>query len=927
MKNENFSILDAFIALGDINEEKKSSIRSNKLEEGNTYSLHDNKQMADAHDFREADKKDVTLEVIDTDADTLEHLKDPSDYIGEVILQCNVCKATKFVKLDSLVKADSNLENQIDIYNLDEECPHCHSNGKGYILIGQVGKATEETTQEAEENKQEKDEAEEASKEQSTEENNSEETASFNNDESNADEAKVDNDESEPEQFDWNDESAEKKEKSEEDEEESTEENEDESKNESLEEEEEISWDETDSHEDEDEEKKVIKASSLLDDKEDIKAALRAKLKNKKKTIKESYEADDKVGVIDLTKGEHEVIKEAVSKQSIPTKVGEFVEKFLYSSDKSNITLFTDSFKKFLTMEKFLNSFEDKQVEFTGWSVEDDYITLPICKEGIYTIKDVFANFIENKNTFIIDSEDDEFDGNEYDNLQSVLDRFGDYYLDGALSIRSINFYVGKWSGELEETKSIEESLIRDIIKRNNLKESKLHTSTSVENFIAESIYEKEDLDKVYEQYVKPLNDKDLNRLFKEELGYKDDTDLFLESKGIDSREFENFIESKECSKEDKECETCPDCKKSIEECTCNKKEINEEFWKSARDRKELGTLVNILQESKMTYVVKRSLNENYRYDIYLKKNLNESAEDDYQKRKEQADSTIENKGTVKLTEEPEHVDVEIVDRPRHKETTSITTEETTDFDREVIGKIERIATDIHNSIQRNYDINVPENLIIADMVQDLQLVGGAISSEELANTPTNQVTAELYRQFEEEFDGLDTILSILSGEEVHTNRADKLMYAVNSLDSENFSPEYIEECISNPQFLQMAVNGMIPYINSREIERKNIDKLEALPNYRRVNALPYERNESIDSDKFESEINEYFRNTYEENLVYTNDKAEVIDEGYKIYGTLHSEEKSLPIQWNLKRCKEGYEITNNLSEEVLSLSEDYKLQ
>ena len=553
---------------------------------------------------------------------------------------------------------------------------------------------------------------------------------------------------------------------------------------------------------------------------------------------------------------------------------------------------------------------------------------------------------MDNDNTFIVDDLGDDYlftdDAKTKEcDFEEVLDRYGNSRLDGGLYLRSINFYVDQEAEEEEDTFiPFEEKLIRQIVKENNLRESRLHTPNSVENFISESIYEREDLDKVYEQYVKPLNNKSLERVFKENLGYKDDVDLFLESKGISSEKFNEFLElgNKKFEKFEEECETCPNCKKPIKECTCGKEEeLNEELWKSARDRKELGTLVSILQESKMKYVVKRSANENYRYDIYLKKNLNESVEDEYQTRKADADETIENGGTVKLTEEPnelapieqpEYVDAEVVDGRRHRTSTAVTTQGTTDFDRQVIQKIERIADDIHDSIKNNYDVDVPYNILVADIVRDLKLVGGAISPEELENTPEDQVTAELYRQFEETFDGIDVILSILSGQEVHTDRAERLMTCVHALDTKNFSTEYIEQGISSPQFLGMAANGMVPYVNAAEITRKNWDKLQALPSYRRrnprisaynpyederrnqlpggqrqasignrrVGALPNRRDEDFDTDQFEENVNEYLRDTYEENMVYTNDKAEVIDEGYIIHGTLDGEEKSLPI-------------------------------
>ncbi len=981
MENNQFSMLEAFMALDDLTEDTRREFRrTRKLKEGNTYSLHDNKQMEDAHDFREADKKDVTLEVIDTDADTLEHLKDPSDYIGEVILQCNVCKATKFVKLDALIKDNTNAEEQVDIYNVEEECPHCHSKGKGYILIGQVGKATAETTQEAEENKEQQDAAEEES-EKSTEEtsneesenNESEESASFSNDESSSDEPKLDNSESkeeEPEEFDWDEEKPEEEE---------------ESKNESLEEdEEETPWDETDSHEDEDEGKRTIKASKLLDDKEDLKAALKAKIKNKHKVqeslftkvYKESLH-EARVGKISLDriKRRETPIEEDFGKSSIT--IGDFLNTIV--GNVSTVNICSDKTKRVintLPADEVVDSFELSNTPFYKWSTEDDYIDIAVSRNGAFYIEDVFEKFVDNNNTFIVDAlrENDYLfadDSHEVEgDFEDVLNHYGDLKLDGGLNLRSINFYVNQPSDDYEAYDSIEEDFIHQLVRLNNLRESKIHTPNTVENFILESIYEREDLDKVYEQYVKPLNDKSMERIFKEEFGYKDDVDLFLESKGISPNKFNEFLENQNKVEDKKECETCPDCKKPLEECTCEKEEVNEEFWKSARDRKQLSSLVSVLQESKMKYVVKRSTNEHYRYDIYLKKNLNESVEDDYQERKADADSSIENKGTIKLTEEPndlvyantelapidrpEQVDGEVVDGRRHRQRTSVTTQGTTDFDVQVLDKIERIADDIHDSIKNNYDVDVPEGLIVADMIRDLQLVGGAINPEELENTPNDQVRAELYREFTEEFDTIDVILSILSGEEVHTDRAERLMFAVQSLDGDNFQPQYIEQGISSPQFLGMACNGMVPYIEPAEITRKNMDKVQALPDYRRrnprishynpaederltglpggqrqaignrrVDALPHRRDENLDTDRFESNVNEYFRNTYEENLIYTNDSAEKIEEGYIINGTLEGEDKSLPIIWNLKKCEEGYQLTNNLSEEVLTLTED----
>ena len=80
------------------------------------------------------------IEVIDVNADSLEHVKDNIDYVGQVILQCVKCHSNRFIEFNQLEADPDNAE----LYNMEEECPTCHAEGKGFELLGQVGKVANE---------------------------------------------------------------------------------------------------------------------------------------------------------------------------------------------------------------------------------------------------------------------------------------------------------------------------------------------------------------------------------------------------------------------------------------------------------------------------------------------------------------------------------------------------------------------------------------------------------------------------------------------------------------------------------------------------------------------------------------------------------------------------------------------------------------
>lgn len=143
-ENDEMSILDAFCALNEIDDEDLPKVKSTKaVNEGKSFPVMNSQAMQEAKDFRESDDGDVTLEVIDANADSIEHLKDKKEYVGQVILSCQKCQSKHFVDMDKLVASENE-----EIYNVDDECPFCGSTGTGFKILGQVGKFDEDQPEE-----------------------------------------------------------------------------------------------------------------------------------------------------------------------------------------------------------------------------------------------------------------------------------------------------------------------------------------------------------------------------------------------------------------------------------------------------------------------------------------------------------------------------------------------------------------------------------------------------------------------------------------------------------------------------------------------------------------------------------------------------------------------------------------------------------
>ena len=84
----------------------------------------------DAKEFLADDEVEETVDIIDPDAETEEDIK--SSYIGDVVLDCNICHS-KCYKAEEEIDIDEESET----VNIEEECPFCGGT-EGFTVIGKI---------------------------------------------------------------------------------------------------------------------------------------------------------------------------------------------------------------------------------------------------------------------------------------------------------------------------------------------------------------------------------------------------------------------------------------------------------------------------------------------------------------------------------------------------------------------------------------------------------------------------------------------------------------------------------------------------------------------------------------------------------------------------------------------------------------------
>lgn len=103
-----------------------------KLNESKAFDLQKDDEIQEAkEELEKAETEDTIEQIVDVSAESVDDLK--KTYIGSVILQCPTCKTMIYKNPDDLVKSEDDEE----LYNIEEECPHCGAKD-GFEIVGQV---------------------------------------------------------------------------------------------------------------------------------------------------------------------------------------------------------------------------------------------------------------------------------------------------------------------------------------------------------------------------------------------------------------------------------------------------------------------------------------------------------------------------------------------------------------------------------------------------------------------------------------------------------------------------------------------------------------------------------------------------------------------------------------------------------------------
>ena len=305
----------------------------------------------------------------------------------------------------------------------------------------------------------------------------------------------------------------------------------------------------------------------------------------------------------------------------------------------------------------------------------------------------------------------------------------------------------------------------------------------------------------------------------------------------------------------------------------------------SCVDRKQVSEVITECKNNSKPYTVRRSTKPGFRYDVITERN-----------------------------------DALIVRHNADMEA-ALTPEE-----REVNQNIARVAKDISDAIYNRYQVEADPALIVADILQDLALISGELRVEDLPDTYANRVTADMYRSYTEMEEIVDLIMSMMTGQTIHSTPEQKIRRAVAMLKGPAFSTENIIAGINSPQFHRLAVAGDVPF----------------LPASAALMLEDCSEEDCIDRAKFDAYINEYFKEAYEECVRYTTERCSIASNGdILMEGFLDSESCSTNVTFTLKPSKPitesfssksdqrafleslSYTVTNNLSEEVFGLTFD----
>lgn len=950
------SLTDAFLALRDVSDDEVSGMLKNprSLSEGTAISLNASKEeLDDAKELLNQDSDDIELEVIDPDADSLAHLRDKKDYIGQIILRCNRCKSNRFIDADKLVEDESG------DYNVEDECPFCHSSGDGYEIIGQVGKVADKASDESE--------TEENAAEDSTIEDTAEDSAEVTLDnDAKEDEVSFENDFKET-----SDDGAAEVESEETVEAEANDDDEDFlNRKLTVPEDEEKDGMETDSVDDTDDELPEESEDKKDDEDDDVKESFIPKsmyesvkhnnyskeawLMNK---VIESMNNEDAyygswLYIWPDGEKEEDVIYDFGDKESFDELRDEFIDTYkayhsdgLFDPDEDTIAYAhkqdhllglspIDIFRSSDISESFTNSFDSESMKdlfdiiidpdtinvVEIYDSSDDkndklvykgtYDEIPLSMKGSKV-----TNFGVGPNEALrcdIDSSEDEYGKNLGKVLASYRQNSGDIELcdrgdkDAEITVDNsddaITNYGYKHVVAIQPPQVLriycicpEYSAIEDYDDKYQDANMDLIRNIYTANNLSEY---KQDKPLTNEYWIKEcVMEKDDLQLIYEQFVEGHGAKLINQFKSVTGYKTElDEVAERHGLDLSKLSESASCC----EEDECEETKCDDD----CEDSEDESESADDMDESKRcTKTVKR--------DFKTRKELSEAI----------AECKNNNKPyTIRRSSKP-GFRYELVEASSNELSTEVidndvivanATPEFSVEERKVLNKIYDISKDIAEAIENNYNITADESVIAADIIQDLNLIAERIRPEDLPDTVANAATKQMYANYSEFYDFVDAFMSAVTGESIHTTPAEKLLVAIRALNSPAFSKENINRLIGSEKFIDAVRSGDIAYVRpemlpspadeSLECDSDECEECEGYAGCDDCEDCDDEDYVDIDIEQFESDINEYFNSEYDDTVYFTADDGSIDSDGnIVIDGTVMSEGVDSKIRFTFK--------------------------
>lgn len=268
----------------------------------------------------------------------------------------------------------------------------------------------------------------------------------------------------------------------------------------------------------------------------------------------------------------------------------------------------------------------------------------------------------------------------------------------------------------------------------------------------------------------------------------------------------------------------------------------------------------------------------------------------------------------------------------------------------DIISKINNIAKTICETIKNRYNVEVAPVVVVADVLQDLEIIDADIDISTLEDSEIYNLTADMFDEYKAGYILINSVLYELTGITFEELNGEILEKANELLDSDEFKVENVENAIASEDFIKAVKDGDIKYLSADALDDNETsdDVLdddqgeEVEEETEEVECKDCDESVEVDVDLFDKELNEYFNENYAETIVYTTESGSINDEGQIILeGILKNETSEKNVTFTLTPiqpltealetqedvikalgCTE-FKVENNLSEEVFKF--DFK--